>query len=318
MNHMTEIVEGTNQIRHHRGDKLEYTVEYNFEKYDVLTFAIYNVKGLNQAPIIFEKFTVDKDCDSYTIEIDSETMKIGEMTNRKKNYWYEISLNDEKTLVGFKTTTEGDKEIEKPAIFTLLPEGTTLDRQSRYNLEIGTVEVGDEVSATIEDNVLNLVLPRPEKGEKGETGETGPQGEPGPQGLPGKDGDQGPVGPEGKQGMQGIQGEKGEPFTYEDFTPEQLESLKGPKGDTPELEFLTNDEIDEIFANPHEHNYSPTGITNNGDGTHTVTYKCTNNDYECNAKTKAEIEPHTYTSSEMFGIITYTCACGDSYVEIAQ
>ena len=31
---------------------------------------------------------------------------------------------------------------------------------------------------------------------------------------------------------EGIKGEKGEPFTYEDFTEEQLESLKGQQGDT--------------------------------------------------------------------------------------
>lgn len=33
------------------------------------------------------------------------------------------------------------------------------------------------------------------------------------------------------QGLEGPQGPKGEPFRYEDFTAEQLESLKGPKGD---------------------------------------------------------------------------------------
>ena len=33
------------------------------------------------------------------------------------------------------------------------------------------------------------------------------------------------------QGLQGPKGPKGEPFRYEDFTQEQLESLKGPKGD---------------------------------------------------------------------------------------
>lgn len=33
------------------------------------------------------------------------------------------------------------------------------------------------------------------------------------------------------QGLQGPQGPKGEPFRYEDFTQEQLESLRGPKGD---------------------------------------------------------------------------------------
>lgn len=33
------------------------------------------------------------------------------------------------------------------------------------------------------------------------------------------------------QGLPGTKGDKGDPFQYEDFTPEQLESLKGPKGD---------------------------------------------------------------------------------------
>ena len=35
----------------------------------------------------------------------------------------------------------------------------------------------------------------------------------------------------GIQGPRGERGPKGAPFTYDDFTPEQLESLKGPKGD---------------------------------------------------------------------------------------
>lgn len=34
--------------------------------------------------------------------------------------------------------------------------------------------------------------------------------------------------------VRGPKGDKGDPFTYEDFTPEQLESLKGPKGDIGE------------------------------------------------------------------------------------
>lgn len=39
------------------------------------------------------------------------------------------------------------------------------------------------------------------------------------------------VGEKGDKGDQGIQGEKGDPFTYDDFTEEQLASLKGEKGD---------------------------------------------------------------------------------------
>lgn len=36
---------------------------------------------------------------------------------------------------------------------------------------------------------------------------------------------------QGPKGETGPQGEKGDAFTYDNFTPEQLESLKGPKGD---------------------------------------------------------------------------------------
>ena len=38
-------------------------------------------------------------------------------------------------------------------------------------------------------------------------------------------------GAQGLPGEQGERGPKGDPFRYEDFTPEQLEALKGPKGE---------------------------------------------------------------------------------------
>lgn len=58
-----------------------------------------------------------------------------------------------------------------------------------------------------------------DKGDKGDTGDTGPTGPQGPTGPIGPKGDTGPTGP------------KGDPFTYEDFTEEQLKALTGPKGD---------------------------------------------------------------------------------------
>lgn len=90
--------------------------------------------------------------------------------------------------------------------------------------------------------------PKGDKGDKGDTGDTGPQGpqgeqgiqgipghqgiqgiqgETGPQGLKGDTGDTGPTGPKGDTGPQG---EKGDPFTYSDFTEEQLAALTGPQG----------------------------------------------------------------------------------------
>ena len=38
-------------------------------------------------------------------------------------------------------------------------------------------------------------------------------------------------GQRGEKGLQGVPGEKGDPFTYADFTAEQLAALKGPKGE---------------------------------------------------------------------------------------
>lgn len=64
-------------------------------------------------------------------------------------------------------------------------------------------------------------------GPKGEQGKQGIQGIPGPIGPKGDRGDIGPVGP---RGLQGDQGPKGEPFTFSDFTPEQLKGLQGPIG----------------------------------------------------------------------------------------
>ena len=89
------------------------------------------------------------------------------------------------------------------------------------------------------EELRNISLTPGPKGDKGETGERGPQGLQGIQGLTGERGPKGDVGPKGSDGNlgpkgdpgpQGPQGPKGEPFKYSDFTPEQLEALRGPAG----------------------------------------------------------------------------------------
>lgn len=60
--------------------------------------------------------------------------------------------------------------------------------------------------------VIEVTIP----GSRGIQGEVGPQGEPGPK---------------GQKGDPGPKGDKGDPFTYNDFTADQLAALKGPKGD---------------------------------------------------------------------------------------
>ena len=71
--------------------------------------------------------------------------------------------------------------------------------------------------------------PEGPRGPEGPEGPAGPQGERGPQGPQGKKGEKGDI---GERGPEGPKGDTGDPFTYSMFTPEQLDGLKGPKGDT--------------------------------------------------------------------------------------
>ena len=138
-------------------------------------------------------------------------------------------------------------------------------------ITIGTVTNGDTASATITGDspnyILNLVLPIGDKGDKGDVGTKGEDGitptiavgntttgEAGtnanvtmsksgttytfnftiPKGVKGDKGDAGADGAKGDKGDKGdagAKGEKGDPFTYADFTSEQLATLKGDKGD---------------------------------------------------------------------------------------
>lgn len=87
---------------------------------------------------------------------------------------------------------------------------------------------------------------------------------PGPKGDPGERGEPGPIGPPGPPGK---------PFTFNDFTQEQLESLRGPKGNTGDpgpkgdpgprgepgpapdtSEFLVKDELEQIIIKLKEIN----------------------------------------------------------------
>ena len=73
-----------------------------------------------------------------------------------------------------------------------------------------------------------------EQGERGERGIQGEKGEKGDTGAKGPQGDKGDKGDTGAQGPQGAKGSKGDPFTYGDFTTEQLEALTGPRGEKGE------------------------------------------------------------------------------------
>ncbi|OHS37291.1 BppU family phage baseplate upper protein [Staphylococcus sp. HMSC62A08] len=94
-----------------------------------------------------------------------------------------------------------------------------------------TKAVGKEIHVELLNDIVekimkdNLEMFKGDKGDKGDPGKDGVDGKNGKDGVDGKDGKK------GEDGRDGFNGRDGKDFTYDDFTPEQLESLKGPKGD---------------------------------------------------------------------------------------
>ena len=140
----------------------------------------------------------------------------------KTGYYYIPSVNKEGII---SWTNNGNLSNPNP-INIKGPQGDQ-GPQGERGLQgfyfIPNVDINGNISWTNNGDLdnpdtINIKGPKGDKGDKGDQGIVGPKGP------------EGPVGPQGPQGNDGIQGPKGDPFTYEDFTAEQLEGLRGPQG----------------------------------------------------------------------------------------
>lgn len=88
---------------------------YTFKVGDKVEFRVYDKKALNELPVLSKTVTLTEASESVSIELTSEETKLGEILNKPKEYWYEIELNDESTVIGY------DENGAK--ILNLYPEG---------------------------------------------------------------------------------------------------------------------------------------------------------------------------------------------------
>lgn len=119
-------IEGKN-IQVTRGNYMPLTVttqnadetDYVFQPEDILRFKVFERKNVDN--VFLEKdFKIKEAATEVLIELTADEMKIGELIDKSKKYWYEIELNPDtpktQTIIGY------DEETGE-AILTLLPEG---------------------------------------------------------------------------------------------------------------------------------------------------------------------------------------------------
>lgn len=105
-----------------RGDSgvIEFIPDnYAFNNGDIVIFRVFNKKGLDDFPVLQINTTVTGPCSSVDIELTRSDTKIGEIMNKKVEYWYEIEINGDQTVKGY--TDKG------PAKLILYPEGVDRD-----------------------------------------------------------------------------------------------------------------------------------------------------------------------------------------------
>ena len=90
-----------------------------FEAGDIIRFRVYGENEMDFAPYINKKVEVTERTYYVNIPLTSEDTKIGDYTNEKTKYWWEVELNGEQTIIGF--------DDKGPKIFMLYPEGMVIN-----------------------------------------------------------------------------------------------------------------------------------------------------------------------------------------------
>lgn len=105
-----------------RGDEISFDIELEegfFEVGDIVRFAIYKEHQIKDKPVFYKTFEINEKSDTMTIDLTSSETEIGEMKNSDEKYWYEIKLNGNNTLIGYKK--------DQIAQLIVLPEGGKAD-----------------------------------------------------------------------------------------------------------------------------------------------------------------------------------------------
>lgn len=92
---------------------------YTFSPNDVIEFKVYSKRAYQEQPVIYKSITIQEETQEVEIDLTSDDTRIGDIINKEKEYWYEVQLNGNITLIGYDDLGA--------SIFMLLPEGSEVD-----------------------------------------------------------------------------------------------------------------------------------------------------------------------------------------------
>ena len=118
-------IEGTT-IKLNRGDSLSLNLSitlednsnYTFKVGDTIVFSVYNKGKMNEDAVLLKEINVLEQSESLSISLTNEETKIGELINKPLEYWYEVELNNQYTVIGYD-----DKGAK---LLILYPEGSKI------------------------------------------------------------------------------------------------------------------------------------------------------------------------------------------------
>lgn len=116
-------IDGTT-IKLNRGDvldltlslKIDGTTTYTFQSGDKIVFSVYNKGKLTEDAILLKEVNATEGSTTVSITLTNEESKIGNLINKPVEYWYEIELNNQYTVLGYDD--DGAK------VLMLYPEGS--------------------------------------------------------------------------------------------------------------------------------------------------------------------------------------------------
>lgn len=82
---------------------------YQFQPGDNIKFNVYERKGYDKSPLLSKVITLLEPSDIVDIPLTEEDTSFGEIQNKPVTFWYDLTLNDDQTIVCFNE--DGAKEF---------------------------------------------------------------------------------------------------------------------------------------------------------------------------------------------------------------